>query len=108
MPHDNACQGLPDGPCPIQQQDNSVVFTIYDLILCPSCSQAREQFAKQSGGSIATAGNKSQAKTTKSRGRKADATVTAHSTRQSKQIQNTVNLRIDTTFEHAAAGQKDE
>ena len=77
MPLENACQGLPDGPCPKRRQDNSVVFTIYDLFLCPSCVLAREQAAGGTNGntSVATAAtaNEVPAKAVRNRSRKADS-----------------------------------
>jgi hypothetical protein len=39
----NACEGLPDGPCPLQCRDESVVYSIYDLFLCQSCLKTRER-----------------------------------------------------------------
>lgn len=70
--------------------------------------QVREQLAKRSNGSLATTVNEAQTKTTRSRGRKADAAAAAHSTRQSKQIQSAVNPRTEIVNEHADAGRKDE
>jgi hypothetical protein len=47
----NACEGLPDGPCPLQCRDESVTYSIYDLFLCRSCLKAREQ-SERAGSSL--------------------------------------------------------
>jgi hypothetical protein len=96
MPHENACQGLPNGPCPKQRQDSSVVFTIYDLFLCPNCIIAREQAAGGTNANAAAAAvtamtNEAPAKTTKNKTRKADSAATTRNTRQQTK-QNVTNI----------------
>lgn len=39
----SACQGLPDGPCPKQRCDRTVVLGIGDLMLCKECDIERRQ-----------------------------------------------------------------
>ena len=71
MPHyDNACQGLPTGPCPDNRCDASVKYGIYDLFLCPACEESRDKAAgrgpkkgkssKKTGGHIVVASQPSQ------------------------------------------------
>lgn len=40
----NSCQGTQNGPCPYACCDKSVKFSIYDLVLCPDCMHARENY----------------------------------------------------------------
>jgi hypothetical protein len=109
MPHANACQGLPEGPCPKQQQDSSVVFTTYDLFLCPACILAREQAARGTSANITTSADAAvheiSTKITKNKSRKADSAVAAtRSTRQGKQIQqNTTDGTVTPTASMSAA-----
>jgi hypothetical protein len=70
----NACQGLPDGPCPTRCCDSTVLYTIYDLFLCSSCVLAREQLNKDVITAVPAARDEST-KPTRAKHRKAGPTV---------------------------------
>jgi hypothetical protein len=113
MPHENACQGLPDGPCPKQRQDSSVIFTIYDLFLCPNCITAREQAAGGTNGNAAAAAtvtamtNEMPTKAAKKQTRKADSAAATRNTRQQTK-QNVTNINDEAATQPAPTERNDE
>ena len=38
----NHCEGLPNGICPDNRCDKTVMFGIYDLFMCPACEKNRD------------------------------------------------------------------